>query len=63
LKSLTGPAGDPKHLGAKIGITSVLHTWGSVRIEEKKTRIKLASAIREERQCLRTVGAWPALSH
>jgi hypothetical protein len=22
-------AGDPKHLGAKIGITSVLHTWGS----------------------------------
>jgi hypothetical protein len=22
-------AGDPKHLGAKVGITSVLHTWGS----------------------------------
>ncbi len=22
-------AGDPKHLGAKIGVTSVLHTWGS----------------------------------
>ena len=22
-------AGDPKHLGARIGITSVLHTWGS----------------------------------
>jgi len=22
-------AADPKHLGAKIGITSVLHTWGS----------------------------------
>ena len=22
-------AGDPKHLGAKIGITSVLHSWGS----------------------------------
>ena len=21
--------GDPKHLGAKAGITSVLHTWGS----------------------------------
>ena len=21
-------AGDPKHLGARIGITSVLHTWG-----------------------------------
>jgi hypothetical protein len=23
-------AADPKHLGARIGITSVLHTWGSV---------------------------------
>ena len=22
-------AADPKHLGAKVGITSVLHTWGS----------------------------------
>jgi hypothetical protein len=22
-------AADPKHLGAKIGITTVLHTWGS----------------------------------
>src|SRR5262249_33156624 len=22
-------AGDPKHLGAKVGITAVLHTWGS----------------------------------
>jgi Putative transposase/Transposase zinc-binding domain len=24
-------AADPKHLGAKIGITSVLHTWGSAK--------------------------------
>jgi len=22
-------AADPRHLGARIGITSVLHTWGS----------------------------------
>ena len=22
-------AADPKHLGARIGITAVLHTWGS----------------------------------
>ena len=22
-------AADPKHLGARIGITTVLHTWGS----------------------------------
>jgi len=25
-------AGDPKHLGARIGLTSVLHTWGSTLI-------------------------------
>ena len=24
-------AADPKHLGARIGVTSVLHTWGSAR--------------------------------
>jgi len=24
-----GLAADPKHLGARIGVTSVLHTWGS----------------------------------
>src|SRR5215217_5418786 len=24
-------AADPKHLGARIGITAVLHTWGSAR--------------------------------
>ncbi len=28
-ETLTTIAADPKHLGAKIGITSVLHTWGS----------------------------------
>jgi hypothetical protein len=25
-------AADPKHLGASIGITSVLHTWGSAGV-------------------------------
>jgi hypothetical protein len=25
-------AADPRHLGARIGITAVLHTWGSARI-------------------------------
>jgi hypothetical protein len=24
-----GLVADPKHLGARIGVTSVLHTWGS----------------------------------
>lgn len=28
-ETMTTIAADPKHLGAKIGITSVLHTWGS----------------------------------
>lgn len=28
-ETLTTIAADPKHLGAKIGFTSVLHTWGS----------------------------------
>ena len=28
-KTLTTIAADPKHLGAKIGFTAVLHTWGS----------------------------------
>src|ERR1700746_1078136 len=27
-ETLTTIAADPKHLGARIGITSVLHTWG-----------------------------------
>ncbi len=28
-EALTTIAADPKHLGARVGITSVLHTWGS----------------------------------
>jgi hypothetical protein len=28
-ETLTTIAADPKHLGARIGLTSVLHTWGS----------------------------------
>jgi len=28
-ETMTAIAADPKHLGARIGITSVLHTWGS----------------------------------
>ena len=28
-QTMTAIAADPKHLGARIGITSVLHTWGS----------------------------------
>jgi hypothetical protein len=28
-ETVTTVAADPKHLGARIGITAVLHTWGS----------------------------------
>src|SRR6266852_717211 len=28
-ETMLGIAADPRHLGARIGITSVLHTWGS----------------------------------
>jgi len=28
-ETLVTIAGDPKHLGARVGVTSVLHTWGS----------------------------------
>jgi hypothetical protein len=28
-ETLTTIAADPKHLGARVGITSVLHSWGS----------------------------------
>ena len=28
-KTLTTIAADPKHLGARVGLTAVLHTWGS----------------------------------
>jgi hypothetical protein len=31
-ETLTTIAADPRHLGARIGITSVLHTWGSALI-------------------------------
>ena len=31
-ETLTTIAADPKHLGARVGITSVLHTWGSAMI-------------------------------
>lgn len=30
-------AADPKHLGARVGITSVLHTWGSAMTQDRKS--------------------------
>src|SRR5258708_37757770 len=31
-------AADPKHLGARIGITSVLHSWGSAMTQNPHSR-------------------------
>ena len=31
-ETLRSIAADPKHLGAKLGVTAVLHTWGSALV-------------------------------
>ena len=36
-ETLSTIAADPKHLGARIGITSVLHTWGSALTQRTST--------------------------
>jgi hypothetical protein len=44
-------AADPKHLGARIGITAVLHTWGSTMMHHStfmsSSRQRLPSDIRK----------------
>ena len=37
-------AADPKHLGARIGILSVLHTWGSALTQNPHTRYRALSS-------------------
>ena len=37
-------AADPKHLGARIGITAVLHTWGSTMIQNPHSRYRALSS-------------------
>ena len=37
-------AADPKHLGAHIGITSVLHTWGSAMTQNPHSRYRALSS-------------------
>ena len=37
-------AADPKHLGARIGITSVLHTWGSAMTQNPHSRYRALSS-------------------
>jgi hypothetical protein len=37
-------ASDPKHLGARIGILSVLHTWGSAMTQNPHSRYRALSS-------------------
>jgi transposase-like zinc-binding protein len=37
-------AADPKHLGARIGVTSVLHTWGSALTQNPHSRYRALSS-------------------
>jgi hypothetical protein len=37
-ETMTTIAADPRHLGARIGITSVLHTWGSALTHHRQAR-------------------------
>ena len=37
-------AADPKHLGARIGITAVLHSWGSAMTQNPHSRYRALSS-------------------
>jgi hypothetical protein len=37
-------ASDPKRLGARIGVTAVLHTWGSAMTQNPHSRYRALSS-------------------
>ena len=43
-ESLTTLAADPKHLGARIGVTAVLHTWGQNLQQNPHSRYRALSS-------------------
>ena len=43
-ETLTTIAADPKHLGAQIGITAVLHTWGQTLQQNPHSRYRALSS-------------------
>jgi hypothetical protein len=43
-ETMTTIAADPKHLGARIGITAVLHTWGSALTQNPHSRYRALSS-------------------
>ena len=55
-------AADPKHLGARIAITSVLHTWGSAMTHhphERPTRHAQIPIVPAAQTCPRLAGFLP----
>jgi hypothetical protein len=42
-QTLTTVAADPRHLGADIGVTAVLHTWGQSRVEASRRTASVGS--------------------
>ena len=48
-ETLTTIAADPKHLGARVGLTAVLHTWGSAL-----THIRMSTSSFPAAACRRT---------
>jgi hypothetical protein len=44
-ETLTTLAADPKHLGARIGLTAVLHTWGSALTHHPHVHVIAKSAV------------------
>jgi hypothetical protein len=43
-ETLVTIAADPSHLGARVGITSVLHTWGSAMTQNPHSRYRALSS-------------------
>ena len=52
-------AADPKHLGARIGIIAVLHTWGSALTHHPHVHM-IVPAIVKPTRCLRSSESIPA---
>ena len=56
-------AADPKHLGARIGITAVLHTWGSAMTHHPHVHMIVAGGgCRRARPSCCRCASWPSCS-
>jgi hypothetical protein len=51
-------AADPKHLGARIGFTSVLHTWGSAMTHLNLPRVPSSEAFGRRPRCQAVSPTW-----